>query len=79
MGDRSSSRVGVVRSRAVARRSRTNLVIARRVLDGLVAGRGPRHILAELTGHMQSKLEPLAKALAATLAQKAADRDPMRQ
>ena len=42
-------------------------VNGRRVLDGLVAGRQPRHILAELTGHVQSKLEPLARALAATL------------
>ena len=50
MGDRSSSRVGVVRSRAVARRSRTNLVIARRVLDGLVAGRGLSVSILDATG-----------------------------
>ena len=35
--------------------------------DGLVAGHSPRHILAELTHHVAAKLEPLAKALAATL------------
>ena len=39
----------------------------RRILDGLVAGHSPRHILAELTHHVAAKLETLAKALAATL------------
>ena len=42
-------------------------VNGRRILDGLVAGHSPRHILAELTHHVAAKLEPLAKALAATL------------
>ena len=37
------------------------------MLDGLVAGRPLLSILANLTGHVQSKLEPLTKALAATL------------
>ena len=52
-------------------------VNGRRILDGLVAGHSPRHILAELTHHVAAKLEPLAKALAATLnplAMEAADR-----
>ncbi len=39
----------------------------RRILDGLVSGHSPRHILTELTHHVAAKLEPLAKALAATL------------
>ena len=42
-------------------------VNGRRVLDGLVAERSPRCILAGLTGHVQAKLAPLAQALAATL------------
>ena len=42
-------------------------VNGRRVLDGLVAERSPRRILAGLTSHVQAKLTPLAKALAATL------------
>ena len=39
----------------------------RRILDGLVVGRSPHHILADLTHHVAAKLEPLTKALAATL------------
>ena len=42
-------------------------VNGRRILDGLVAGRPPRRILAGLTSHVAAKLEPLAQALAATL------------
>ena len=42
-------------------------VNGRRILDGLVAGHAPRRILADLTHHVAAKLEPLAKALAATL------------
>ena len=42
-------------------------VNGRRVLEGLLAGRPPRAILAGLTTHVQTKLEPLARALAATL------------
>ena len=42
-------------------------VNGRRVLDGLVAERSPQCILAGLTRHVQTKLAPLAKALAATL------------
>ena len=42
-------------------------VNGRRVLDGLVAERSPRCILAGLTSHVRAKLAPLAKALAATL------------
>ena len=42
-------------------------VNGRRVLDGLVAERSPQCILAGLTGHVRTKLAPLAKALAATL------------
>ena len=38
-------------------------VNGRRVLDGLVAERSPRCILAGLTSHMQAKLATLAKAL----------------
>ena len=39
----------------------------RRILDGLVAGRPPDAILGGLTNHVQSKLEPLSRALAAAL------------
>ena len=39
----------------------------RRILDGLVAGRPPDAILAGLTNHVQAKLEPLSRALAAVL------------
>ena len=39
-------------------------VNGRRILDGLVAGRPPGRILADLTTHVQAKLEPLAQALA---------------
>jgi transposase len=42
-------------------------VNGRRILDGLVAGRPPGRILADLTTHVQAKLEPLAQALAAAL------------
>ena len=42
-------------------------VNGRRVLDGLVAERSPRCILAGLTSHVRAKLAPLAKALATTL------------
>ena len=42
-------------------------VNGRHILDGLVAGHSPRHILTGLTHHVATKLEPLAKALAATL------------
>ena len=42
-------------------------VNGRRVLDGLVAEHSPQCILAGLTGHVRTKLAPLARALAATL------------
>ena len=42
-------------------------VNGRRVLNGLVAERSPRCILAGLTSHVRAKLAPLSKALAATL------------
>ncbi len=42
-------------------------VNGRRILDGLVAGHPPHVILAGLTNHVAAKLEPLARALAATL------------
>ena len=42
-------------------------VNGRRILDGLTVGRSTTSILASLTPHMQTKLEPLARALAATL------------
>ena len=42
-------------------------VNGRRILDGLLAGHPPRVILAGLTNHVRTKLEPLALALAATL------------
>ena len=42
-------------------------VNGRRILDGLVAGHSPRHILANLTHHVAAKLTPLTQALAATL------------
>ena len=42
-------------------------VNGRRILDGLLAGQPPGRILDRLTIHVQAKLEPLARALAATL------------
>ena len=42
-------------------------VNGRRLLDGLVAGHPTTSILADLTRHVQAKLEPLTQALAATL------------
>ena len=39
----------------------------RRILDGLVARQPPNRIVDGLTIHVQAKLEPLARALAATL------------
>ena len=42
-------------------------VNGRRILDGLVAGHSPRHILVNLTHHVASQLTPLTQALAATL------------
>ena len=42
-------------------------VNGRRVLDGLVDEQPPHRILAGLTSHVQAKMLPLAKALAATL------------
>ena len=42
-------------------------VNGRRILDGLVAGRSPRYILANLTHHVAAKMAPLTQALAATL------------
>ena len=42
-------------------------VNGRRILDGLVAGDPPHVILTGLTNHVRAKLEPLARALAATL------------
>ena len=42
-------------------------VNGRRILDGLVAGHSPSHILVNLTHHVAAQLTPLTQALAATL------------